>query len=49
MKSLWSSYTGLYPESLGLHAQNHLPSEGEQTIFFECLDLYHKSPDSSER
>jgi hypothetical protein len=25
------------------------PSEGGQTVFFNCLDLHHKSPDSSER
>ena len=31
--------------SLGLHP----PARGEQTVFFDYLDLYLKSPDSDER
>jgi len=27
----------------------HQPSGGEQIIFFDCLDLFHESPDSGER
>jgi len=27
---------------------NEQPSEGEQIVLFNCLDLYHKSPDSGE-
>jgi len=25
------------------------PSEGEQIVFFRCLELYHKPPDSGQR
>ena len=27
----------------------HQPEEGQRTVFFKCLDLYHTSPDSGER
>ena len=36
--------------ALGLRRLGYTqPSEGEKIVVFNCLDLYHKSPDSSER
>ena len=35
--------------AVGTQLPLHQPSEWDQIVFFNCLDVYHKSPDSGER
>jgi len=37
------------PSELKGFPPNHQPSEGQQVVFFNCLDLRHKPPASGER
>ena len=48
MESIYDDYKeGASPFELDRKAHRLL--EGQQIVFFNCLGLYHKSPDSGER